>query len=218
MRILFLILSIVLALGCVAGQPESWNETVDKQPGKPEAPKIEDPITVSGDGVTVITIRTAESGGRWRFPLQNYTDEFVGVGFHSDSFVKLDHSHIGFLHENESIWLTPMLDDEQGMLFNAIYANEISGCEASQVNIVGKTYRMDQLENGSAFEFDEKWKVAHEYERGCLARLIIYMDGAYFSLGSNEQIRLFRNDNTILFMFENLGSSPAAKVIATKPV
>ena len=248
-------LALVLLFGCV-GQ---WNP-----PGEEERLELEKElnhtvavpdkglISVSGgENLSVVTIRAADTGGWWQFPLQDYPDEFMSEELYSISFIRLDHSHIGWLGENETIWLTPMVKDGKGVLFNAVYANEI-GCNATTVRILGKDYLLSQLEyepnagfekeggwvSSSGFENDDKWKVWVEgkevvppnmtkeqqmqyvlssYREFCPVRVVVFMDGYFSDLKDGEQISLFRNDNTVLFGFENLESGPQVKVVATRP-
>lgn len=211
-------IALVLLFGCISTEiPEKEElevELEDVGVGTPD-----NYITVAGnDTHSVVTIKAAEENGKWQFPLQDYEDEFLFAGLHSDSFIVLNSSHISWLGDGEEIWLTPMIrSGEQTILFNAIYSMDLD-CDDAAVPILGKLYSRAQLEDGSRFGNDDKWKVAWENKGGCPARAIIYLDGYFYDIKSGEEIELFRNDGTVLFRFERLGDGPVIKVKATKPV
>lgn len=218
---IFGIIATLLVAGCVTPSEEVEMEKELAQELE-EYPEVTDEglITVKGnEDVRVVTIKATEKGGNWYFPLEDYEDEFLSVGLHSDSFIKLDSTYMELLDENEAIWLIPMVEDEnEGVLFDAIYSREIENCNIFPLKILGKEYELSQLENGSAFENDDKWKVLLEYGDTCVERVVIYLDGYFYDLKDDDQINLFRNDNTILFRFKNLENSPQADIIATKPL
>lgn len=230
MKALFLsILGLLLLFGCaappeapqeptdeiVAPPPEAPPEVPPEEP--PEAPP-EEPMEVSGDeNLAVIKISAAESDGGWQFPLEMYDEEFESVGLYSDSFIQLNRSHVPFLAEGEAVWLTPTIDDGKGVLFNAIHSNEIEGCNASTVMILGKNYDVPALKSCSNFENDDRWKIALDEKDGCLKRIVIHMEGYFYDVESDEQISLFRNDNALLIQFKDLEGEPKVRLIATKP-
>ncbi len=210
------ILGFLLLFGCAA-PPEipPTEPVVEEEPTAPPPGVSVEPIQVSGDeSLQVIKINMVNGA----FPLQLYDEEFESVGIYSDSFIQLNNSHIMFLGEGEAIWLTPMVEEGKGVLFNAIYSNTVSACNVSRLTILEKDYDVSALKNGSSFENDDKWKVALEKENGCLKRAIIYMDGYFYDLEDNDQISLFRNDNTLLFQFTGLESQPQIHLVATKPL
>ena len=188
---------------------ELGNATITAQPGL---------VTSSDQGVIqVVTIRATNASGRWRFPMQDYNDEFLFAGLYSDSFVKLNKSQIRWLDDGESIWLTIMRGNGSGVLFNAIYSNEMNDCGTGGIRILGKNYTHVQLKNGSSFGSDDKWKVAIESSGGCTKRVVIYLDGYFDGLKDGEQINLFRNDNTVLLEFVDLDKEPKVRVVTTRP-
>lgn len=184
----------------------------------PPAPS-EELIQLGGDeNIRVVTIKAWEEENKWHFPIQEYEDEFIDVGLHSDAFIQFDGNQIELLEDSEAIWLTPMIkSDNKTVLFNAIYSHDIANCGSEKVKIMGKEYDLSSLRNGSAFENDDKWKVVLDYDGACLKRIVIYLDGYFYDLEDNDQINLFRNDNTVLFKFENLEEKPKIKLIITKP-
>jgi len=168
------------------------------------------------ESVTIVLIRTAKSGETWRFPLSEFPGQFTSLGMYSDSFIRLNQSQIQSLNESETIWLTPMLKNGSGLLFNAIYSNEVNECNPKTISILGRVYPVSKLKNGSLFESDDKWKVALDYQNGCLERIVVYQDGYFYNLKDGEMINLFRNDDSMMFGFVNLSSGPMIKVIAAK--
>jgi len=176
---------------------------------------LEGLISISeNQSAVMVLIRSTGSGPR--FALGEYQDEFIRFGMHSDSFIRLDQSRISTLNESESLWLMPMLRNGSGVLFNAIYSNDVSDCNTQSIDILGKRYLVSQLQNGSAFESDDKWKVGLDYEDGCLKRVVVYLDGYFYDLKDGEQLSLFGNDERIMFGFMNLSSQPAFEVVAAK--
>ena len=225
------ILGLLLLFGCAAPPEAPPEEPTDEMVAPPpeappelppeEPPELppEEPIEVSGDeNLTMITIRAVRTNGEWQFPSETYDKEFERVGLYSDSFIQLNKSHISFLDEGEAVWLTPMIDDGKGVLFNAIHSKEIEGCNASTISVLGKSYAVSALKNGSGFENDDKWKVALDIQDDCLERVVIYMDGYFHGLENDDQVSLFRNDNTLLLQFADLESQPQVHLIATKPL
>jgi hypothetical protein len=220
--LLFGILAVFLFAGCVS--PYEAEEIAEEGPAEElePAPQLveEEIISVSGnEDVRVVTIKAVGEEGRWDFQLSEYEDEFIGVGLHSDSFIRLNSSHFELLEDNEAFWLTPMIKTgNRTVLFNAVYSQDIDNCGQENVNIIGKDYELSKLGNGSSFEHDDKWKVALEYDDACLKRLVIYLDGYFYDLGDDETVNLFRSDNTVLFRFRELEGRPEVNVILTKPV
>jgi len=216
----YLILSLILLFGCISQQPIPEQGEIPQE----EAINISQEekvslITVSGDeDVSVTEIKAKWTRTKWQFPIEDHIDEFIGVGLHSDSFIKLNNSHVKFLDDNETIWIHPMIQSgNRTVLFDAIYAREVN-CNESMVSILGKEYEMSKLKDGSSFEFDDKWKIGLEKEGDCTKRVVIYLDGYFYDLGNDEQINLFRNDNTILFKFNNIETEPYVSIIGTRPI
>lgn len=219
----WIVYCVVIAslLGCLAQPAERGldEEALEAELANATAVSPEGLISLSGDGsLSVATIKASEAGGSWRFPLKDYEDEFIGVGIHSDAFIRLNGSHLLFLEDGESVWLTPMIKDgNRTVLFNAIYSKEVGDCGQGNLSILGKTYDARDLADGEAFELDDKWKVGLDKEDGCLRKVVIYLDGYLYDLGEDEQLSLFRNDNTILFGFRDIDEAPEVRVVATKP-
>lgn len=208
-KLLLLGFLILFLLGC---------NDLEQTPELGDVP-VENAITISGDeNLTIIEIQASLVDEEWQFPLEKYPEQFIDVNLHSEGFIKLDDSHIGFLDENEAIWLTPMIANNTGVLFNAIYSNELPECDLDTIKILGKVYAISELRHESSFKNNNKWKVLHDYEGNCLERIIIYMDGYFYDIENNEQINLFRNDNTIIIQFIGLDEEPIVKIIATKPM
>jgi len=220
MRLLVCALALMLVFGCLV--PQEKAEAKDEI-GKTLNISVKVPekglISVSGDeNLSVVTVRAANVSGRWQFPMQDYAGEFESAGVYSVSFIKLNRSQIPWLEKDEAIWLTPMIRNGKGVLFNSVYTNEVANCSAGTVKILGKSYELDKLKRGSSFENDDKWKVALERPGGCVKRIIIYMDGYFSDLKDGDQIPLFRSDNTILIEFNSLASNPHVRIIATMPL
>lgn len=234
-----IILLVALMMGCLA-QPETVRPTQEELANELASNVIAPPlITLSGDEkLSVVTMRAVETGSGWQFPLSDYDNEFLSIGLHSDSFIQLNSSHIPWLGDGERIWLTPMLRNGSGTLFNAIYSKEVD-CNATIVDILGKEYRMSELGYGGRFENDDKWQVRVEvqeivppnmteeervryelssYREFCPKRVVIYLDGYFYDVKEGDQINLFRNDNTVLFKFVNLQGEPRVEVVATRPL
>ncbi len=216
-NLIMIILGMLLLLGCISAPEQvTKDELAENMDISERLPEME-LISVKGNSsLSVVEISAYEKGGKWIFPIENYTDEFLEVGLHSDAFIKLNNSHLMFLDDEESVWLHPMINKNQTVLFDAIYSREIKNCSATETAILGKKYPLSQLQDGSSYENDDKWKVAFEKEGGCLKRIVIYLDGYFYDLGQ-EQISLFRNDNTILFWFNDTKDEPSVKVIGTMP-
>jgi hypothetical protein len=176
-------------------------------------------VSVSGDeNLSVATVSASRVGKGWQFPLEDHRDEFIAFGIHSDAFIRLNSSHLKPMEEDESIWLTPMLKDgNRTVLFNAVYSKEVGDCGRGELSILGKAYRKEALTDGGSFELDDKWKVGLDEEDECLKRLVIYQDGYFYDLEEDEELSLFRNDNTILFGFRDIGDAPKVRIVATKP-
>ncbi len=214
----FLVLGLFLAIGCIAQEEKAPKEQIEVEVANLSIVPQDGLITVTGnENLSVVNIKAKQSATKWHFPLEEHVDEFIDVGLHSDTFLVLDNSHIKMLDENESIWLIPMVQSgNSAVLFDAVYAKEVS-CEDKKTNILGKEYDISKFEDGSGFEFDDKWKIGLEKENDCTKRIVIYLDGYFYDLKDNEQLNLFRNDNTILFKFSNLEDEPLVEVIGTKP-
>lgn len=213
-------LALVLLFGCIdlGGTTEEGKTELGKELNQTVVVPDTGLISVSGsENLSVVTIRAAKTNGRWQFPLQDYPDEFLAAGLYSDTFIRLNRSHMAWLYPGEDIWLTPMVKDGKGVLFNAVYSKEVADCDADMVDVLGRGYPLSDLTDGSSFVNDDKWKVALEKEGGCVKRIVIYLDGYFSDLQDGEQISLFRNDNTVLFGFEDMANEPKVKVIATRP-
>jgi len=233
------LLIVLMMMGCL--QPEVAQPTKEELANELASNVIAPPlITVSGnENLSVVTMRAVDTSSGWQFPLSDYNDEFINVGLYSDSFIKLNKSQIPWLEDGEAIWLTPMLRNGTGTLFNAIYSKEIDNCNATTLTILGKEYRMSELEYGGRFENDDKWQVGvleemveppnmteeqqrqydlSSYREFCPRRVVIYLDGYFYDIKEGDQVNLFRNDNTILFQFKDLAGEPKAEVVATRPI
>ncbi|MEW6035244.1 MAG: hypothetical protein AB1529_01410 [Candidatus Micrarchaeota archaeon] len=221
MRILlFGIFAALLLSGCIIPeQPAGERGEIEKELVASPPVQQEGLIIAGGDGkLSVVTIKAANASGRWQFPLENRTDEFAWAGLESDAYIELNRTHIAWLGDGESIWLTPMIrKGDKAVLFNAVYVNEPGDCGAAPLTMLGREYAAAGLQDGSSFENDDKWKVAVDSSAGCVKKVAIYMDGYFSDLGDGDQIPLFRNDNTVLFAFEGLGDEPQARLIATRP-
>jgi hypothetical protein len=204
----------ILLLGCLASEEAKPLPEVEKPTPVKNVTAKELIKTSSQGAVTTIEI---SSVNKTKFPLQLYDKEFESVGITSDSFIQLNRSHIPFLNESETVWLTPMIKDGKGVLFNAVYSRKMGKCNASSVEVLGKQYNMSSLGNNTKFGSDDKWKVLLDYQGTCLKRAIVYLDGYFYGLKEGDQISLFRNDNTILLEFRDLGSGPKLELVATKP-
>lgn len=217
--LLALAFGLLLAYGCLT-QDEgdlTKEELRGKIPEMAESPSS-GLITVSGDAnLSVVKIEASRKGAGWQFPIEDHEDEFIRIGLHSDSFIRLNSSQLMFLDEEEAIWLHPMAEGNGTVLFDAIYSRDIDNCSADAVRLLGKDYGATHLVNGSTFESDDKWKVGLEKKYGCLERIVIYLDGYFYDLGEGDQISLFRNDNTILFVPDSSGGAPAVRIIGTAP-
>lgn len=217
MKKLILISFLILALfGCTKTAEKSLidNQMALNQTIEANNLSADNLITVTGDeNIAKIEIKSSNL----QFPLKKYEKQFVNVGLHSEAFIKLDKSHIAFLDDNEAIWLTPMIRNNSGVLFNAIYSQDVDSCKSAHVNILGKDYNLGALKNASSFRGDDKWKILFDYNGTyCIKRVIIYMDGYFYNLKDGEQINLFRNDNTLVLSFE-LETEPKIRITAVRP-
>jgi hypothetical protein len=220
-NVVYGIFMMLMLLGCVTQPAE---ERLDEKELEAELDNVttvpdEDLISLSGDeNLSVVSISASQVGKRWQFPLGNHTDEFIEVGIHSDAFIMLNNTHLMFLEDDEAVWLTPMIKDgNQTVLFNAVYSKEVVDCGADSLSILGKQYDAEGFTDGESFELDDKWKVGLEKEDGCLERVVIYLDGYFYDLEEDEQVSLFRNDNTILFGFRGMDENPEVRIVATRP-
>lgn len=215
--LIFWIIGSVLILGCVTPTEEVSEQVIEEELAQEleNLSELDDEglITVSSDeDAQIVEIKAVKEGENWRFPLSEYEDEFLSVGLYSDSFIKLNNSHLPVLQEEETIWITPMIKDGKGVVFNAVYSQDIDDCDMDPVKILGKYYAWATLKNGSSFADDDKWKVA--MAGTCPNRLIIYMDGYFYDLDDSENIDLFRNDNTIMLRFIDLETEPKIEVVS----
>src|SRR5271157_4125230 len=125
-KILIMFLA-VLAAGCLAqygNQAQGKQSLLDQlnstanitQPGL---------ITSSDQGnVQVVTIQSVNQS----FPMQSYPNEFLFAGLYSDTFVMLNDSQVRWMEPGESIWLTIYKGNGSGVVFNAIYSDDIQNC------------------------------------------------------------------------------------------
>jgi len=207
---LLTVLCAVLLFGCAAPSEMPAEQAAEEQ----EKNISEELISVATvDETQVVKIKTLYG----MFQLDEYEDEFIDAGLHSDSFIQLSNEHISFLEEEEAVWLTPDIKDGRGVLFNAIYSREMTSCNPAEVEIMGKEYSIKELEASEDFESDSRWKLHLSYEAECLKRIIIYMDGYFYDLEDYEEISLFRDDNTIVLSFRGLENEPRIDIVATKP-
>lgn len=215
------LLGCLILLGCL-GQPANQitKEQLDAQLENITDMKEEDLISVSGnENVSIVKIKAARVGGGWQFPLENHTDRFLEFGLHSDYFVSLNNSHLKFLENDESVYLTPMIKDgNRTVLFNAIYHRDVSDRSADTVSILGKEYGVAGLATGASFGNDDKWKVSLKKDQGFVREFVIYMDGYFYDMEEGEQINLFRNDNTLLLSFKDMESTPYVEIVGTRPL
>ncbi|MBI5046418.1 hypothetical protein HZC07_01670 [Candidatus Micrarchaeota archaeon] len=188
----------------------------------------QDYLKLSENGnVETAALLSINQNGKVVFPFaSDYAGQFDSLGLYSDYFIHLNRSQFKLLNENESIWITPGVTENGGLLFNAIYSttvysctNKMYGSTPPNITILGKQYPYSLVyQNGSSFEKDDKWKVRFEQGTNCTGRLIIYLDGYFDKLTSKDQISLFRNDNTVLVQFVDLDTQPKMKVILSKAV
>jgi hypothetical protein len=226
------ILMLFVVFGCITQQSEDntlkpdMADEIENNTFSVSQPVIE--VLQSGD-VSVVQINSVskDGGSENVFALDEYPSQFDDVELYSDSFIQLNNSQIEWLEDSERVWITPMLDNGTGILFNAIYSKDVE-CNDEKVTILGKEYELDKLENGTVGG-DDKWKARVEvegeptepgssYNDVCPTRVVIYLDGYFSDLANDEQINLFRNDNTILFEFKQLGDIPQIIITATKPI
>ncbi len=220
MRYIAAVALALVLLGCIGAgtEREATKEDLGKQlEGNISVPS-EGLVKASGDGnVAVVTIKSANESGRMLFPMEDYPGRFLWANIHSASFVQLNKSHISWLDDDESLWLTIYRGNGSGVLFNAVYEKDVSDCGSGPVRMLGKEYKASELRNGSAFLFDDKWKLALKKDSTCLKRVLVYLDGYFDGIIEGEQLSLFRNDNAILLEFVGLDGQPEARIVATKP-
>lgn len=214
-------LMLVMFAGCVSTpfvQPAApAKEQVGEQLQNATVPGAEELIKASGnENVGVVEIYAEKSSGKWLFPTTDYNGQFETMGLYSSAFVMLNRTQIQWLGDGESIWLTPMISNGSGVLFNAVYENDAVNCTSGQISILGKNYSLSDFGQGTGFQGDDKWKIERDPSTGCPKRVIIYLDGYFYGLKDNETIPLFRNDNTILLKFYGLEASAVVEVIGTK--
>lgn len=217
-KTIIVILFAFLIFGCTLSQKDSvtiqpnLNQTI-RANGLP----LKDAITISGDErIATVSIAASKTSDQWQFPLTSYSQPFADVGLYSDAFIKLDNTKVKILDDGESIWLTPLVRNGSGVLFNAIYSKELTECNPEKVNILGKYYRLSDLASSTSFRNDDRWKLSFDHDGNCVSRIVVYMDGYFSNLKDDEQVSLFRNDNTILISFKNLENNPELKIIGTK--
>lgn len=236
---MFMVMAAVLAVllaGCL--QPPGavlQNQENPASVGIHDAPALTpDSIYVQQDGpVSTIGIEAQRVNDSWRFPLGNYPDEFRGVSLYNERFIQLNKTQIPFLEEGESVWLTPAIQNGSGVLVNALYSKKFQACHSSNLSILGKSYARDELIPNADlpyFRNDDRWQVRFEQRQiktnvtplsydmdFCDDRLVIFLNGYFDNIKEGEEIHLFRNDNTLLLKFVNLGTKPRVEVIATRP-
>jgi len=217
------VFAFLLLLGCVSPGAGETKQVTKEELGAElgnetliaAAPGL---ISVRGDeNISVVTAKAEQSGGKWRFPMTDYDGQFESVGLYSTAFIRLDRSRIGWLGNGEAVWLTVYRGNGSGVLFNAIYSNEMIDCASGRIGILGKDYALSELQDKSSFQLDDKWKVARDPDAACPKRIIIYLDGYFDGMKNGEYLSLFRNDNTVLLGFKDLGAEPELEVIAAKP-
>lgn len=234
-RLLVILGIMVLLFGCIATNGEEAQEPLPTGNVSEEA-SLEEYIEISfEDGTQIIEISAFEDSTGWNFPeeyaqnmewyfpLKIYEDEFVSIGQYQDYFIKLDEEYVPSLADGESIWLYPMVvknssgqeGENVGILFKAFHSNDV-GCNTEIINILGKTYHVENFEDGSSFLNDDKWKVALDYEGECLKRVIIYLDGYFYDLKDGERTDLFFNDGTLTLEFHDLKNKPKIVIKLTQ--
>ena len=212
-------LGLIFFLGCITQQEQLTKEDMVETIQNISVPS-KDLMSLSGDeNISITRIKAEKTDGKWGFPIEDHEDEFIAIGLHSDSFIKLNNTHLKFLDDEEAVWIHPMIQSgERTVLFDAIYSRDIAECRPETVRILGKEYPASLLKNRSTFESDDKWKVGLEKEGSCLKRVVVFLDGYFYDIGDNERIQLFRNDNTLVFQFEHLDGDPNVKLVAVKPM
>ena len=86
-------------------------------------------VQVEGDtNVSIAKVYVLQNGDRVRFPTRDYESPFENLGLYSDAFIVLNNSHVKFMDNEETLWLTPMIrsDGTEQVLFNAIYERKFS--------------------------------------------------------------------------------------------
>jgi len=81
--------------------------------------------TIQSGDVTVLKIRAHKTENGWQFPLTHYDKPLIDADLHGEAFIRLNSTHIPWLENNELIWLTPMLWNGSGMLFNEKRFNRV---------------------------------------------------------------------------------------------
>lgn len=236
-KLIWLVFGIVLLIyGCTITAENGEGDSIimeEDLSGAIEGVNLEDYVEITlEEGAQVIEISAFQDGEGWDFPeeyeqnidwyfpLEIYEDEFVSIGQYQDYFIKLDNTHMPSLAEGEALWLYPMVVEDDagentGILFKAFHSNEVE-CDGGIIKILGKTYSIENLKDGSSFLGDDKWKIAHEYEGDCLNRVVIYLDGYFYDLENEEKIDLFFNDETLTLEFQDLESKPKLVIKLTE--
>ena len=214
------VLALLLVFGCLSQQPVGRESPLE--PPRANQTAIDGiPVYIRSvqwdENLSVVELSSYRVNNEPKFQVLYYKDQFTKLGIHSDSFIKLETRHLAMLDENETIWITPMVHNNSGVLLNVIYSREIDNCSAASIEILGKNYRLKNLKNTASFNNDDKWKVLLDYNGNCLKRVVITMDGYFYDIKDGQQINLFRNDNTILLAFTNIATDPKIRVVATKP-
>jgi len=233
-KVMFAMLGIMMLLfGCTISEsnlPEngsdilSWVEDKIQELNPPVSPVYINKSKINGgypsvylkdyidieekDNVTIVTINSFQENNTLYFPLYFYEEEFVNVNQYQQHFLKLDNGELPALNENEAIWLYPMIKDNKGVLFKAIYTYEFEQCDSETMDIFGETYNVSDFKEGESFFNDDKWKIVFDYDEDCVKRMVVYLDGYFYDLENNEKIDLFFNDERLTIEFEDLENEP----------
>jgi hypothetical protein len=186
----------------------------------------EDVIIMNTTGeLQIIEIKTAKRGGKRKFPFDSYPYYSSNPEIRSGLFVVLDNKHTDFLDGN--LLLAPLIENESVASLAVIYTKE-TACHPENVGILGRYYRVVDLENGSAFENDSRFIVKLDTRANdsrfivntrdndiCLGSVSIFSNNSFSGLKSGQQIYLF-GKRIISAKFVDLESEPKLIITVAK--
>lgn len=233
---------VLLLFGCVAQQVPQANETVENITTVMEEKQPSDVFRIKSIDGAFPTVDYEFSDNS-----NPFSDGAGGdLGKTSTSYIKADENDLNILSlgcegtQKQAIWIAPMIKDDKGALFEAVYSTDLEEyCDL--IDFKGKNYRLTivekpsttqdkivrggeislrelgsgntiKLKDGSSLNNDDKWKVVLGWKNDRLAKIIIYMDGYYYDIEEGEEVQLF-GSSEVVASFENLDSDPVFKLV-----
>lgn len=235
----------LLLFGCVAQQVPQLNETVENIT-----------MTEEKQPSDIFSVKSTEG----KFPTIDYefldnsnpfSDGIGGdLGKTSTSYIKVGENDLTILApgcqgtEKQTIWVTPMIKEGKGVLFEAVYSIELKDyCDL--IDFMGKRYSLEILEkpetegdriirggkislrelgsgrtiylkDGTSLNNDDKWNVVLGWKNDRPVKILVYMGGYFYDIEADtDEVSLFGEDRTIRARFTKMYTTPTFELITT---